>query len=94
MKYILYVEDVRLGIYLNLRRGVLKIGGNRKFLLQAREVLKHYFEVEEFDLKYPSQNKFVYSLKMSIEKFEQGIVNLRDMGIVLDQVHNLERVMR
>lgn len=94
MKFIVSIEEVCLGIYYKVEKNIMKIGGNKKFLLHGKHILEHYFEVIGEKIKFPSQNKFSIEVEMKLNIFDQGIDNLREMGIVVEQVTSLERIMR
>lgn len=93
-KFIVQSDSISIALKFNPLVGRMVIGGNIHARRLMEELLSEYFGVKVRRFKKTQANKIRYEVRMGRTRFESGLDQLADHGIVFTAVKSLGRIMR
>ena len=94
-KYLISPEEgIGIALKYNVRYGDLVLGGNVRHMRLMESILANYFHRENTSCNYPARNKVRYTFRIDKKKFDESIKEMQRLGLNVQPIERLERIMR
>lgn len=94
-KYLISPEEgIGIALKYNVRYGDLVLGGNLRHMRLMESIMATYFHRENVGYTYPARNKVRFNFRIERKKFDECVKEMQRMGLHVQRIERLERIMR